>query len=96
MVNIARGDLVDDDALIAALRTGRIAAAGLDVFNGEPEIHPGYLELPNVFLLPHQGSSTIGTRVRMGELLLDTVERCRAGDALRCGDHAFPGRLAGS
>jgi len=80
VANVSRGDLVDDDALIAALRSGRVMAAGLDVFNGEPAIHPGYLELPNVFLQPHQGSSTIGTRLRMGRLLLDSIERLRAGE----------------
>ncbi len=79
VVNIARGGLVDDAALIAALRSGHVAAAGLDVFNGEPALHPGYLDLPNVFLQPHQGSSTMGTRVRMGELLLDSVEALLAG-----------------
>lgn len=82
IVNIARGDLVDDDALIVALRSGHVAAAGLDVFNGEPEIHPGYRELPNVFLQPHQGSSTVGTRVRMGAMLLDSIEAHRAGQEL--------------
>ncbi|WP_237478275.1 2-hydroxyacid dehydrogenase [Lichenibacterium dinghuense] len=79
VVNVARGGLVDDEALIAALRTGRVAAAGLDVFDGEPALHPGYLDLPNVFLQPHQGSATVGTRVRMGELLLDSVEAVLAG-----------------
>jgi glyoxylate reductase len=79
VANVSRGDLVDDAALIAALRSGRVMAAGLDVFNGEPAIHPGYLTLPNVFLQPHQGSSTIETRIRMGTLLLDSVERLRAG-----------------
>jgi lactate dehydrogenase-like 2-hydroxyacid dehydrogenase len=79
VVNIARGDLVDDAALIDGLRSGHVGAAGLDVFNGEPEIHPGYLSLPNVFLQPHQGSSTVGTRVRMGHMLLDTIETCSAG-----------------
>ena len=79
VVNIARGDLVDDAALIDALRSGRIAAAGLDVFNGEPALNPGYLTLPSVFLQPHQGSSTIGTRVRMAQLLLDSVVACQAG-----------------
>lgn len=82
VVNIARGDLVDDDALIAALRSGHVAAAGLDVFNGEPEIHPGYRDLPNVFLQPHQGSSTIGTRVRMGQMLLESVATHLAGGTL--------------
>lgn len=79
VANVSRGDLVDDEALIGALRTGRVAAAGLDVFNGEPAIHPGYLSLPNVFLQPHQGSSTLETRMRMGSLLLDSIERLRAG-----------------
>lgn len=79
VANVSRGSLVDDDALIAALRSGRLMAAGLDVFNGEPDINPGYLELPNVFLQPHQGSSTIETRMRMGNLLLDSVEQLRAG-----------------
>lgn len=74
VVNISRGDLVDDDALIEALRCKQVAAAGLDVFNGEPDISPGYLTLPNVFLQPHQGSSTIGTRSRMGHMLLDAIE----------------------
>ena len=87
VVNIARGALVDDAALIAALRTGRIAAAGLDVFNNEPALHPGYLSLANVFLQPHQGSSTLGTRVRMGDMLLDSLVRLRAG-------HAIANRLA--
>ncbi len=79
VANVSRGDLVDDEALIAALRSGRVAAAGLDVFHGEPAIHMGYLELPNVFLQPHQGSSTIETRMRMGLLLLDSVQQVRAG-----------------
>lgn len=82
VVNIARGDLVDDEALIAALQDGQIAAAGLDVFNDEPRIHPGYKRLPNVFLQPHQGSSTIGTRVRMGEILLDSIDAHLSGQAV--------------
>lgn len=77
--NISRGSLVDDPALIAALVSGRVMAAGLDVFNGEPAIDPGYLALSKVFLQPHQGSSTIETRMRMGALLLDSILRLRAG-----------------
>jgi len=80
VVNIARGDLVHDGDLIAALKSGHVAAAGLDVFEGEPEINPGYLDLENVFLQPHQGSSTIGTRVLMGQMLLDSVAAFARGE----------------
>ena len=80
VVNIARGDLIDDEALIDALRSGYLAAAGLDVFNNEPRIHPGYRELSNVFMQPHQGSSTMGTRVRMGSMLLDRIDALTAGE----------------
>jgi lactate dehydrogenase-like 2-hydroxyacid dehydrogenase len=79
IVNIARGDLVDDAALIAALRSGRIAAAGLDVFAGEPNLHEGYLELPNVYLQPHQGSSTLTARLAMGRILLDGIDAVLSG-----------------
>ena len=68
LVNTSRGGVIDDEALAEALRSGIIAAAGLDVYNGEPDaIHPGYRELDNVFLLPHIGSATIDTRNAMGE-----------------------------
>jgi lactate dehydrogenase-like 2-hydroxyacid dehydrogenase len=67
LVNTSRGSVIDDDALVAALRGGTIGAAGLDVYNGEPSaIHPGYRELDNVFLLPHIGSATHETRAAMG------------------------------
>src|SRR4029450_709406 len=66
IVNSARGDIIDDDALIAALKSGKLTAAGLDVFKGEPNIDPRYRELENVFLLPHLGSATLRTRVRVG------------------------------
>lgn len=79
VANVARGDLVEDAALIAALRSGHLAAAGLDVFNNEPAIAPEYLRLPNVFLQPHQGSSTLGTRLRMAELLFASIEALLAG-----------------
>lgn len=79
LVNIARGDIVDDAALISALREGRVWAAGLDVFAGEPHLAPGYLELPNVFMLPHIGSSTIEARLRMGRILIDALEAWRLG-----------------
>src|ERR1700690_3633345 len=74
VVNTARGGLVVDDDLVAALKSGRLAAAGLDVFEGEPKLHPGYISLKNTFLLPHIGSATIETRTAMGMLALDNVE----------------------
>src|SRR5271170_4292125 len=74
VVNTARGGLVVDDDLIAALKSGRVAAAGLDVFEGEPKLHPGYVSLKNTFLLPHIGSATIETRTAMGMLALDNID----------------------
>lgn len=79
VVNTARGTLVDDEALIAALRSGRLFAAGLDVFAGEPDIHPGYYDLPNCFLLPHIGSATVETRNAMGFRALDNLDAFFAG-----------------
>ncbi|MEX0732391.1 MAG: D-glycerate dehydrogenase [Aquisalimonadaceae bacterium] len=79
VVNTARGALVDDDALIAALRSGRLAAAGLDVFNDEPGGDPRYRELENVFLLPHIGSATHETRAAMGARALDNLDAFFAG-----------------
>lgn len=80
VVNTARGSVVDDHALIAALRSGRIAAAGLDVFNGEPNaIHAGYRDLDNTFLLPHIGSATRETRDAMGFRALDNLDAVFAG-----------------
>ena len=77
--NAARGTLVDDEALIAALRSGHVAAAGLDVYNNEPNMHPGYMELENVVLLPHLGSATVATREAMGNLALDGIAAVLAG-----------------
>lgn len=71
VANISRGDVVDDAALVAALRSGKVAAAGLDVFANEPRIEPAYRTLPNVFALPHIGSATMQTRVAMARLLAD-------------------------
>ncbi|MBK1668587.1 D-glycerate dehydrogenase [Rhodovibrio sodomensis] len=81
LVNTARGALVDDDALLDALRSGKLAAAGLDVFNGEPGGDPRYRELENVFLLPHIGSATVDTRNAMGDRALDNLDAFFAGDA---------------
>lgn len=79
VVNTARGAVVDDDALIAALRSGKLFAAGLDVFNDEPRIHPDYRELKNAFLLPHIGSATRETRDAMGFRALDNLDAILAG-----------------
>jgi gluconate 2-dehydrogenase len=73
LVNIARGGIVDDAALAQALRDKRIAAAGLDVFEGEPKVHPGLLQVPNVVLTPHIASATIPTRRAMAELAADNL-----------------------
>jgi lactate dehydrogenase-like 2-hydroxyacid dehydrogenase len=79
IVNTARGGLVVDVDLIAALKSGRIAAAGLDVFEGEPKLNSEYVSLKNTFLLPHIGSATIETRTAMGMLALDNVEAVLSG-----------------
>jgi lactate dehydrogenase-like 2-hydroxyacid dehydrogenase len=79
VVNSARGDLVDDGALIEALRSGHLGAAGLDVYRGEPALDPRYRELPNTFLLPHLGTATLETREAMGFRALDNVDAVLAG-----------------
>lgn len=79
VVNIARGDVVEDDALIAALRAGRVRAAGLDVFAGEPHVDPAYYDLPGVFMLPHIGSSTLEARLGMGRILIEALQMWSAG-----------------
>ena len=80
VVNTARGGLVDDEALISALRRGKVRAAGLDVFANEPHLHWAYRELPNVFLLPHLGSATEDTRNAMGFRALDNLDAYFAGE----------------
>ena len=80
VVNIARGDLVVDRALIDALQSGQVYAAGLDVFAGEPAIHPEYFDLKNVFMVPHIGSATVEARMAMGRILIDAIEAWRRGD----------------
>ena len=83
LVNIARGDLVQDDALIAALESGRIRAAGLDVFAGEPKIDPRYYDLPGVFMVPHIGSSTLEARLGMGRILIEGLTLWQSGKEAR-------------
>ena len=73
LVNIARGGIVDDAALARALRDKRIAAAGLDVFEGEPQVHPELLQVPNVVLTPHIASATVPTRLAMANLAADNL-----------------------
>lgn len=73
LINIARGGLIDEDALAAALQAGRIAAAGLDVFEGEPHINPALLACRNVVLTPHIGSATVPTRRAMAQLAADNL-----------------------
>ena len=83
VVNAARGDIVNDEALIAALKSGKLAAAGLDVFKGEPNINPGYRTLDNVFMLPHLGSATKNTRIAMGMRAVDNLEAFFKGERPR-------------
>ena len=73
LVNIARGGIVDDAALAVALKERRIAAAGLDVFEGEPSVHPDLLTVPNVVLTPHIASATVKTRMAMAQLAADNL-----------------------
>ena len=72
--NSARGDMIDDDAMVDALKNGKIFSLGLDVYNGEPDIHPDYLTLPNVFVLPHLGSATKKTRTAMADLAINNID----------------------
>ena len=83
--NSARGDMIDDDAMVKALKSGKIFSLGLDVYNGEPNIHPEYLTLPNVFVLPHLGSSTTKTRTAMADLAISNLEEFfKTGKCVNC------------
>ena len=66
--------MIDDEAMVEALKNRKIYALGLDVYKGEPNIHSGYLNQPNVFILPHLGSSTMKTRTDMGDLAISNIE----------------------
>ena len=83
LVNTARGQVVDDAALAGALASGRIAAAGLDVFRSEPVVPEAYLRLPNVVLTPHLGSGTRETRAAMARMVFEEVERVARGEPAR-------------
>ncbi len=74
IINSARGDMIDDEAMVEALKNGKIHSLGLDVYNGEPSIHDEYLTLPNVFVLPHLGSATKKTRTAMADLAIKNME----------------------
>ena len=74
ITNVARGDIVDDEALIDALNRRKIHAAGLDVYKGEPNLNPGYLKIKSVFVLPHLGSATKHTRIAMANLAIDNID----------------------
>ena len=74
VTNSARGDIIDDTAMIKAMKSGKVFALGLDVYNGEPKINPEYLKLNNLFLLPHLGSATVRTRIDMGDRAIDNLE----------------------
>jgi glyoxylate reductase len=80
LVNSARGPIVDEAALVDALKAGEIAGAGLDVYENEPETHPGLLDLDNVVLLPHLGSATIETRTAMGVLAAENAVAVLKGE----------------
>ena len=82
VINTARGDVVDETALVAALESGAIAGAGLDVFQGEPAVNPAILAAPNTVLLPHLGSATRETRVAMGLKVVANARAFAAGEPL--------------
>jgi len=82
LINIARGSVVDEQAMVAALVEGRLGFAGLDVFADEPHVPPSLIDLPNVVLVPHQGSATRETRRAMGQLALDNLAAFFAGRPL--------------
>ena len=74
VTNVARGDIVDDEALLDALDRRKVYAAGLDVYKNEPNLNPGYLKHKSVFILPHLGSATKETRTAMANLAIDNIE----------------------
>ena len=86
LINTARGDLIDDEAVLSALDSRHLAAIGLDVFNNEPAFHPGYLSQDDAVILPHIGSATPATRTAMGNLAVDNLDAFFNGEKL-------PGRV---
>lgn len=88
IVNTSRGEIIDEAALASALANGTIAGAGLDVYENEPSIHAGLLELPNVILAPHIASATLESRIEMGEKVLINIRALFDGH--RCPDRVLP------
>ena len=74
IANAARGEVIEDEAMIKAMKNGKVFALGLDVYRGEPTINKKYLELNNLFLLPHLGSATSSTRIAMGDRAIDNLD----------------------
>jgi lactate dehydrogenase-like 2-hydroxyacid dehydrogenase len=84
LVNSARGDVIDQDALVKALQSGTIAGAGLDVYEDEPKVPEALRKLENAVLLPHLGSATLETRTAMGMLVLDNLQAFLDGREPSC------------
>ncbi len=82
LINVARGSVVDEEAMVAALQEGRLGGAGLDVFAAEPKVPAALFQMENVVLQPHQGSATIETRRAMGDLMLKNLAAHFAGEPL--------------
>ena len=83
LINTARGDVVEEAALVSALKSGQIAGAGLDVYEKEPSISDALLEMENVVLLPHLGSATMETRIAMGMRVVENIDAFFAGNTPR-------------
>jgi glyoxylate reductase len=80
LINAARGPVIDEEALVQALQAGRLAGAGLDVFENEPKVHPALMSLNNVTMMPHVGSATAETRLRMAMLASENLLAALRGD----------------
>ena len=96
VINTARGAVIDENALVRTLQCKRIAGAGLDVFENEPELKPEFYELENVVVAPHLGSATIGTRTKMGMIAVENLLAVCAGELpLNCVNPAVFRRAIG-